>query len=187
MMTAKEFEAAVLRAWGDTTAPLTRANLQAMTGCPRKDVESFMSQLLLAGVVDMDVGEDGEAEWKVRGAPRPSQDAKPAKPALRFPGQAALQALASAQGQKQGKGVVMSGGLSLLLGPLGWLYAAPFKEAVPAILIYLLLVTVTPGFLFGLLLGLVHPASALLGAVYAWKFNQAQRRAPLLLKDESPA
>src|SRR5262245_33420004 len=181
MTTVKEFEAAVLKAWVDTAVPLTRANLQEMTGCPRKDVESFMSQLLLAGVVDMDVGADGEAEWKVRGAKRRPQGPVEAKAALNLvlAGQSALKALEPSKGQKS---VLMSGGLSLLLGPFGWLYAGPFREAIPAILIYVALVTVMPWFLIGILLGLLHAASGLVGVVYAWKFNEKRRRVPLLLK-----
>ena len=45
------------------------------------------------------------------------------------------------------KSVWASAGLSLVLGPIGWLYAAPLKEAVPGLVIQLLSFWLIPNFL----------------------------------------
>jgi len=78
------------------------------------------------------------------------------------------------------KSVLASGALSLVFGPLGWLYAAPLKEAAPAIAVYLFLGWLLPHFVLLYLLGIVSPISAIAGVLYAWSFNQEGRRAPLL-------
>jgi hypothetical protein len=81
------------------------------------------------------------------------------------------------------KSVLLSGALSFFFGPLGWLYAAPFKEAVPVILVYVLVCSILPNFLLVYLLGMVNVASAIAGVLYAWSYNQEGRRAPLVMKD----
>ncbi len=83
------------------------------------------------------------------------------------------------------KSVVASGALSLVFGPLGWLYAAPLKESVPVVAAYLILCWLLPHFVLFYLLGILNPASAIAGVLYAWSFNQEGRRAPLLMKDGS--
>lgn len=93
------------------------------------------------------------------------------------------------------KSLALSGILSFLLGPFGWLYAAPLKEAIPVILAYAalgwLLQLVLPSFLLMYLVGIVNVASGVAGALYAWGHNSAGKRVPLLLKesdgDENPA
>jgi len=82
------------------------------------------------------------------------------------------------------KSVLLSGGVSLLFGPFGWIYAAPWKEALPAIGIYTVLVALFPKFLVGTLLGVLHPTCGVLGMLYAFRHNQTKRRTPLLLVDK---
>src|SRR6476619_5156186 len=135
-MNAKQFEATVVKTWVETNIPLTHANLTAVTGEARSDVEHHMRGLLRQGVVDMDVGADGEIEWKVRGAKRPraapdtvgdvkekqqaTQNLAEAKAVIAVAGKSAIKALEPGPGQK---GVLLSAGLSLLFGPFGWLYS----------------------------------------------------------------
>lgn len=80
--------------------------------------------------------------------------------------------------QQGDKSLIAAGALGLLTGPFGWLYAAPLREAVPAILVFLILCKVLPTVLFMVLP--VLPASALIGALYAWKYNRTGRRSGLL-------
>lgn len=90
------------------------------------------------------------------------------------------------------KRMVVSGALSFLFGPIGWLYAAPLKEAIPAIVVYVaaiwLLGLVLPSILLVWPLAIVNVLSGAAGALYAWGFNSAGKRVPLVLKesDEAP-
>lgn len=88
--------------------------------------------------------------------------------------------------------LLVSGVLSFLFGPFGWLYAAPLKEAIPAIVVYAggfwLLNLVLPSLLLVWPLAIVNVLSAVAGTLYAWGFNAAGKRVPLVLKenDETP-
>jgi hypothetical protein len=77
------------------------------------------------------------------------------------------------------KSWVKSGVASLLLGPLGWLYAGSFREAVPASAAWVafgaLASKVIPMFLLMPVLMVIMPLSAIAGAVYALSTT---RRAP---------
>jgi hypothetical protein len=86
----------------------------------------------------------------------------------------------SAAGQKS---IVASGLLSFFFGPLGWLYAGSFREAVPGALAYLLVCSIVPRFLLVYLLGTFNGLSALAGVLYAWSYNRSGRREALILKD----
>jgi hypothetical protein len=86
-------------------------------------------------------------------------------------------------GERERKSLLASGALSLFFGPLGWLYAAPLKEAIPAILVYVLVCSILPTILLTYLLGVVNIASAIAGVLYAWSFNQEGRRSLLFLSD----
>jgi hypothetical protein len=85
------------------------------------------------------------------------------------------------------KRLLVSGALSFFLGPLGWLYAAPLKEAIPAIVVYVgvgwVLNAILP-FLMVYVLAITSVVSAIAGVLYAWGFNSAGKRVPLLLKDK---
>ncbi|MEO6776322.1 MAG: hypothetical protein ABI467_25475 [Kofleriaceae bacterium] len=89
---------------------------------------------------------------------------------------------------KQGdKSWVKSGLASALLGPVGWLYAGSWREAVPAAVAYLALGTLAlkilpllllwPVFMIGL------PLSGLAGVVYALQYNKKGSRQRLFGKD----
>ncbi|HEX3762021.1 MAG TPA: hypothetical protein VHW23_25145 [Kofleriaceae bacterium] len=85
--------------------------------------------------------------------------------------------------RKPGKGDknwMISGGASLLLGPVGWLYAGSLREAVPATAAWLLLAGIAskllPTFLIMPVLMVVMPLSAIAGVVYALQYNRAGKR-----------
>lgn len=86
------------------------------------------------------------------------------------------------------KSLGISALVSFLFGPLGWLYAAPLKEAVPAIVVYLaafgLLQWILPSILLIWVVGLVNVVTGVAGALYAWGHNSAGKRIPLVLKEK---
>lgn len=82
------------------------------------------------------------------------------------------------------KNLVVAGFLGLF-GPLGWFYAAPVKEAGVATLAFLLAAKLLPTILFVPLLSLFIPLSALLGAMYAWRYNKSGQRTSLFLEEGS--
>jgi hypothetical protein len=75
--------------------------------------------------------------------------------------------------------VAASGVLSLLLGPFGWMYAAPLREAVPGMAFYAGLLWALPHVLLVPLLGVVAPISGAAGVYYAWRHNQTGERTGL--------
>ena len=85
------------------------------------------------------------------------------------------------------KRVLVSGALSFLFGPFGWLYAAPLKEAIPVIVAYVvtfwLLGLLLPSLLLVWPLAIVNVLSGVAGALYAWGFNSAGKRVPMVLKE----
>jgi hypothetical protein len=93
------------------------------------------------------------------------------------PRTAASSALAPAGGDQ--KSLVGSGVLSVLLGPVGWIYAAPLREAIPGVAIYLGLCSLLPHALLAPLLGVLAPLSGVAGVYYAWRHNQTGERTPL--------
>lgn len=92
------------------------------------------------------------------------------------------------QAPKQGdKSWVKSGLASTFFGPVGWLYAGSWREAVPASLAYLLLGTLAIKILPMLLLWPVFmvgmPLSGIAGVVYALQYNKKGSRQRLFKKD----
>lgn len=85
-------------------------------------------------------------------------------------------------GQSGDKNLVLAGLLGLF-GPLGWFYAAPVKEAGVATLVFVLAAKLLPAILFYPLMSLLVPLSALLGAMYAWRYNRTGRRSSLFLEE----
>jgi hypothetical protein len=82
---------------------------------------------------------------------------------------------------KQGdKSWVKSGVASLLLGPLGWLYAGSFREAVPASAAWLafgaLASKIIPMFLLMPVLLVIMPLSGIAGVLYAMQYNRKGAR-----------
>lgn len=89
---------------------------------------------------------------------------------------------------KQGdKSWVKSGLASALLGPVGWLYAGSWREAVPASAAYLLLGTlawkILPMLLLWPVLMIGLPLSGIAGVVYALQYNKKGSRQRLFKKD----
>jgi len=79
------------------------------------------------------------------------------------------------------KSLLLSAALSLL-GPIGWLYAGSFKEAIPGTLAQFLIAALVPSFLLMPVLLVALPLSSIAGLLYAWSYNRNGHRAPLFLK-----
>jgi hypothetical protein len=81
---------------------------------------------------------------------------------------------------KQGdKSWLMSAGLSLLFGPVGWLYAGSFREAIPGAFLYILaagILSKLPMFLVWPVMMIGLPLSAIAGLVYALQYNKHGKR-----------
>jgi hypothetical protein len=78
------------------------------------------------------------------------------------------------------KSLLASAGLSLF-GPVGWLYAGSFREAVPATLAFAAAYYVLPSFLLAPFMFVGALASSAVGLGYAWQFNRKKGRTPLFL------
>jgi hypothetical protein len=77
------------------------------------------------------------------------------------------------------KSWVKAGLASLVLGPLGWLYAGSLREAVPASaawLAFAALVSSLPSLLLFPVLMVVMPLSGIAGALYAVQYNRTGKR-----------
>lgn len=79
------------------------------------------------------------------------------------------------------KSLLASAGLSLL-GPVGWLYAGSFREAVPATLAFATGYYILPSFLLAPFMMAGALASSAVGLAYAWQYNRKKGRTPLFLK-----
>jgi hypothetical protein len=197
-MNEVEFEKRVLELWTRTRVPLTRANLQAHAKVPRAKVERWLDAMVSDGVLELDSDDDGELLWIVRGAARAPGGVTTIAEVERKErlsaevgalGSAASLALRGARGDlattakgTEKKSLVASGALSFFFGPFGWLYAAPLKEALPAVIVYVILCSILPSFLLVYLIGLIGAASGIAGVLYAWSYNNAGERVPLLGK-----
>lgn len=78
------------------------------------------------------------------------------------------------------KSVVKAGIASILLGPLGWLYAGSLRESIPASAAWIafaaLASKVLPAVLLMPILFVVLPLSGFAGAAYAYKYNRKGTR-----------
>ena len=205
-MTRDDFEHRLLSLWMTTRMPLTRANLQFVTAVPRAKLEKWLDQLVADGVLDVDADDDGEMVWGVRGAVRaatgpqkPEEVKKLADLKQEVAGSSSAAAASSALAlMKVGAGtarslvaagegkksLVASGLLSFFFGPLGWLYAAPLKEAVPAVIVYSLFWILFSHFaLFAPVFTLLHILFGAAGVGYAWRHNQKGERTSLVSSD----
>jgi hypothetical protein len=190
-MGQKAFESRVLEIWMRSRIPLTAAHVQHLTRAPRAKVRKWLDAMTVAGVLDADVTDDGEMLWRVRGAERPTSGPETVAELermerltaeVRGAGQAlarvsSVAGLTARSGDQ--KSIVASGALSLFLGPLGWLYAAPLREAVPAAAVVIGATMFVPHFLLAPVLGIVAPLSGLAGIYYAWRHNQTGERTGL--------
>jgi len=89
------------------------------------------------------------------------------------------------------KSWVTSGIASMLLGPLGWLYAGSLREAIPASAAWLafgaLASKIIPLFLLMPVMLVVMPLSGVAGVVYALQYNRKGGRQRLFNKDKGKA
>ena len=87
------------------------------------------------------------------------------------------------------KSWIKSGLASMLLGPIGWLYAGSFREAVPASVVWLafgaLASKIIPMFLLMPVLMVALPLSGIAGVVYALQYNRRGGRQRLFNKEKS--
>lgn len=195
-MTQDDFEGAVLELWTKTRVPLTRANVVSYTKVPRTKAERWLDEMVKARVLDLESDADGELLWEVRGSRRPSSGAETigeverkeqlSSEVDRLTSGASLALRAAGLSKPtqggQKKSMLASGALSFFFGPIGWIYAAPLKEALPAIIAYVIVCSILPNFLLIYVLGLVNGLSGLAGALYAWSYNHSGERAPLFGK-----
>lgn len=90
--------------------------------------------------------------------------------------------------KKGEKSWIKSGVASLVLGPVGWLYAGSLREAVPATAGWLALAALAskllPVFLMMPVLMVVLPLSAIAGVVYALQYNRSGSRQRLFDRDK---
>ena len=86
------------------------------------------------------------------------------------------------------KSWLVSGVASLALGPVGWLYAGSWREAVPAATIWVLIAAlagkILPTLLLWPALMVVMPLSAIAGAVYALQYNRHGGRQRIFDRDD---
>lgn len=189
-MKQHDFESRLLTLWTTTRVPLTRANVMAYTKAPRQEVTDYLDEMVKDSLLAVDSDDDGELLWTVRGSKRPARgldtlaevdslarlsaevDRPEAPLATREQGLAPM---------RERKSVIASGALSFFLGPLGWLYAAPLKEALPVLVVYLVVASLVPKLILIQILRPLLPISAILGMVYAWRYNRHGRRMAILL------
>lgn len=89
--------------------------------------------------------------------------------------------------EKGEKSWLASSGLSLVLGPLGWLYAGSLREAIPAGFLWLIAMAILsklPWILVMPVILVALPISAIGGFVYALQYNRHGKRMRLFDKDE---
>jgi hypothetical protein len=93
--------------------------------------------------------------------------------------------------RRPGKGEkswIKSGIASMALGPVGWLYAGSFREAIPASAMWLALAAIAskliPSFLLFPVLMVALPLSGIAGVVYAIQYNRHGGRQRLFDRDK---
>ena len=87
------------------------------------------------------------------------------------------------------KSLLVSGGVSLVFGPVGWLYAGSWRESIPAAAGWLAAAAIAskvfPMFLLMPVLMVVMPVSGIAGLVYAWQYNRKGRRTRLFKNNDA--
>ena len=82
------------------------------------------------------------------------------------------------------KSLPLSAGLSLL-GPVGWLYAGSFREAIPATVAYVAVGSILPSVILAPFVFVGAIVSGAIGLTYAWQYNRKKGRTPLFLKSKA--
>ena len=154
---------------------------------PRRGPTTFAEAQKLAQL-SAEVGSRGARG--ARTSPRQPRRATGERPLARLRDsvnqQQALVVASAARRELQGKrptgdkSVLLSGGLSFFLGPLGWLYAGAWREALPASAVYLVVMALIPTFLLLPVLPLAMGLSGVAGLVYALHYNRSGQRTPIL-------
>jgi hypothetical protein len=80
--------------------------------------------------------------------------------------------------KKGEKSWIKSGIASMLLGPLGWMYAGSFREAIPASVVYLAFAAILSKlpFIMWPVMMVALPLSGIAGVVYALQYNKTGAR-----------
>jgi hypothetical protein len=93
--------------------------------------------------------------------------------------------------RKKGEKSWAASGLVSLMGPIGWLYAGSWREAVPATAAWVGFLALASKFLPALLMWpvfmVVMPVSAIAGVVYALQYNRTGKRQRLFGSDKDKA
>jgi hypothetical protein len=93
--------------------------------------------------------------------------------------------------RKKGEKSWAASGLVSLMGPIGWLYAGSWREAVPATAAWVGFLALASKFLPALLMWpvfmVVMPVSAIAGVVYALQYNRSGKRQRLFGGDKDKA
>jgi hypothetical protein len=192
----------VLRAlWTRTRIPMTRANAlayaEAIFSIEPSVMRDAIDALVLEGAVLAD-GDDDGALLLWPGEDRPALGPKTLEEALtleRLEREASVPAPVKTPAWMLAKrapdpvtvdkkSVLASGALSLVFGPVGWIYAAPMSEALPAIIAFGMLSALAgwllPATLASVVLTAASIGSGLMGMAYAQRYNERGRRTPLL-------
>ncbi len=194
-MKQHDFELRLLKLWMTTRVPLTRANLLAYSKVERRHIDAWLDAMVRDGIVEVDSDDDGELLWIVRGSSRPAKGLTHLGDVERLEEisrdiskeiQVRPKTSTGVSRRSETKSALASGILSFVFGPLGWLYAAPLKEAIPAALAMMALSALLPKFLLLYIFGLLNPLSGIAGLLYAWSYNKTGRRMPLFGKEERP-
>jgi hypothetical protein len=187
--------------WTRTRIPFTREQAVAygadVLGLRAGDLRPALEALIADGVVFAD-GDGPDATLLWPGEDRPTLGPRTVEEAVtlaRLEREAALPVPVKIPAyivarpreepaQTDSKSVLASGALSLLFGPLGWLYAAPAREAIPAMAVFFAVTTLVswllPAWIAAAFSAVAFAGSGLIGMAYAHRFNQHGRRAPLL-------
>jgi acyl-CoA reductase-like NAD-dependent aldehyde dehydrogenase len=93
--------------------------------------------------------------------------------------------------RKKGEKSWAASGVVSLMGPIGWLYAGSWREAVPATAAWVGFLALASKFLPALLMWpvfmVVMPVSAIAGVVYALQYNRSGKRQRLFGGDKAKA
>lgn len=174
---------------------VTVANVAARTGVPPRKAEAMLDAMVHDGFLESDVDErEAVVVYKVRGltaASAPSLGSIDAKVEARVREleRASARALAAPpEGRARGdRSAVLGAALGLVFGPLGLAYSAPWGVVLVTTLAYGLASSLPfVRAVFALVVALVHLGFAIAGGLYARRYNQLGRRAPLLPPERRP-